>query len=229
MSNLDVPTQFVKIDHKAINKGRADGRTQGARQFQGMVRNVVNTVNNASPEHKDAGEMWYAEAWDHANHLAKTYGISHKQASGILSALSPRTSWDANKTKADQLLKHGSTYGLKDHVKKARAIRDGRLDPDQAFNPNSAMKTYNFYNNIEEPDDPKYVTMDAHAHDIAVGQRLGSPDEDVRGLGAKGRYNTFADAYKTATNVINDGRKGRPLIPNQVQATAWTAWRGTHE
>lgn len=218
----DPGPQFTPIDHKTILKGMGDGRTQGARQYGAMVRNIVRTHDAASPEHRQAGEEWYSAAWDHANALSKQFGIEHRTAAGVIAALSPQKGWETNKYLADQFLRTGSSGHTKQQNSTARKILYG-ADPHEVLNTGTAHKTFNFYHNMEDPEHPHYVTVDRHAHDIAVNQTYG---DDNRGLGAKGRYGVFADAYRSATQHVNE-RDGKSLVPNQMQAITWTHWRGS--
>jgi hypothetical protein len=91
---------------------------------------------------------------------------------------------------------------------KVRAILGG-VDPADVL-PMWA-KTGHFFLNILDPTDPDPVTIDRHAHDVAVGEIYGSRD---RGLDSKARYATLALAYRLAARKLN-------MIPNVVQSIAW--------
>jgi hypothetical protein len=76
------------------------------------------------------------------------------------------------------------------------------------------LKTGNFYRSIMDPSDPEAVTIDRHAHDIALGRPYGDAD---RGLGAKGRYAVLSLAYRNAAAKLG-------ILPSELQATTWVVW-----
>jgi hypothetical protein len=216
-------SKFTPIDHKSVLAGLLQGgRSRGARQLAGMVRNISNTFEAANPEHRSAGMDWYERAHEHAQKLSDKYGVNVQTASGVVSAMSPQKRWDTNKRLADQFLATGKAGHTGAQNRLATRIVEGE-DPSQVL---GRVKTGNFYRNIVDPKDASAVTIDRHAHDIAVGQRYG---EENRGLGAVGRYGLFADAYHSATQHINRGRDSGLVLPHQVQAVTWTHWRGGSE
>lgn len=101
-----------------------------------------------------------------------------------------------------------------DNLVKAQRIRAGE-SPTQVLP--ARVKTGNFYRNVNDPSDREPVTIDTHAHDIAVGVKL--PFKQDRGLSAVGRYDHFADAYRTASRRLGDA------TPGETQAITWTHWR----
>lgn len=216
------PQQFRPVDHVSIMKDLAknDDRLRGARAYNGMVRNIHNTFNAASPEHVQAGMRWYQDAHDYAGKLSDKYGVSHEAASGVLAALSPLKSWSDNKKLGAEFLATGRAGHTEHQNAVATAIVNGA-------HPLSVLperkKTGHFYSNIAHPDRGGRVTIDRHAHDLAVGQVYGDSD---RGLDQVGRYGLFHSAYMDATHKINEGRGSNLILPHQVQAVTWTHHRG---
>lgn len=209
---------FKPIDHKSLN----------ARQFGAMRRNVENTYTASSGAEKASGHDWYPKAHDEAKSVG---GGDTRRGAGVIAALSPQTHWDLNKTQAHEIvhLKSSDVDALhkgdrsvlagkalnrqpSDRVLAAVRIHTGEDDPAKSL----GIKTGNFFHNIHDPSDNSHVTIDVHAHDIAVGQKL--QHKVNRGLSAPGRYNTFASVYHQASDRLG-------VRPNEVQATTWEHWR----
>jgi len=191
-------------------------------QFKGHVENIIGKYKEAPEEMLKGGHDWYNRAHDVAHTLGK--GDVQKGA-GILAALSPQTGWQRNQDLAHELVRTGGTSHTEDNLKKAMRIHAGE-DPRAVL---GGHKVRSFYENIVDPSNPKPVTIDRHAHDIAVGipfratatpeNMPGKANVDL-GLSAMGRYKHFEHAYRHAA-----GELGVDL-PHKVQATTWVQHRG---
>jgi hypothetical protein len=180
--------------------------------MQKNVDNITSRFNSATKEQRQEGVDWYKKANDIAFELGKG---DVKKGAGILSALSPAMEWNRNIRAARELVNTGETTHQYYHstVVKAKRILEGE-DPDTLFNEKTGAKTLNFYHNIANPEDPLPVTIDRHAHDIAVGEK-GSMTKTLSGHLAGPRYRHFSEAYRNAAHEL-----GIP-IANQVQAVTW--------
>ena len=180
--------------------------------MQKNVDNITSRFNSATKEQRQEGVDWYKKANDIAFELGKG---DVKKGAGILSALSPAMEWSRNIRAARELVNTGETTHQYYHstVVKAKRILEGE-DPDTLFNEKTGAKTLNFYHNIANPEDPLPVTIDRHAHDIAVGEK-GSMTKTLSGHLAGPRYRHFSEAYRNAAHEL-----GIP-IANQVQAVTW--------
>lgn len=176
-----------------------------------MVDNILNVFDLATPQEYAQGMGWYINA----NGIA--WGLDHinyKRAAGVIAALSPLLSWDKNVEYAKAIMAGANDAPcLKKNVAKAIAIRDGWNPLDIL----SGIKVTSFYQNIINPysDDIRHVTIDKHAHDIAIN------DMNVPYKGSsvsKGKYLAIAAAYIEAANDVD-------ILPLQMQAVTWTAWR----
>lgn len=207
------------------------------RQFAALRRNIENTYKSTDDSVRANGLIWYPRRHDEAVDVGRMARIKgggseqempdHVRGAGIISALSPQLGWEPNLRAAQEFARTGRTSAQTgDNKAKAQAIREG-IHPDQVLDPKitggKSHKTYNFFHNIAEPDAPDYVTIDRHAHDIAVGHRYGSEVTESRGLSAAGRYNTFAEAYKQAAHHLG------VALPHEVQAATWLHWTGRPE
>jgi hypothetical protein len=180
--------------------------------MQKNVDNITSRFKSATKEQRQEGVDWYKKANDIAFELGKG---DVKKGAGILSALSPAMEWNRNIRAARELVNTGETTHqyYTSTVVKAKRILEGE-DPDTLFNEKTGAKTLNFYHNIANPDDPHPVTIDRHAHDIAVGEK-GSMTKTLSGHLAGPRYRHFSEAYRNAAHEL-----GIP-IANQVQAVTW--------
>jgi hypothetical protein len=180
--------------------------------MQKNVDNITSRFKSATKEQRQEGVDWYKRANDIAFELGKG---DVKKGAGILSALSPAMEWNRNIRAARELVNTGETTHqyYTSTVVKAKRILEGE-DPDTLFNEKTGAKTLNFYRNIANPEDPHPVTIDRHAHDIAVGEK-GSMTKTLSGHLAGPRYRHFSEAYRNAAHEL-----GIP-IANQVQAVTW--------
>jgi hypothetical protein len=220
MGKMDLPTGRL-FDPKAHGYERVmpakespyigiQGKTLHPNQFGRMVRNIERTVKSATPEEIQHGKTWYQQAHEMASEIGKG---DVKRGAGVIAALSPKSSWTENVRMAREVSKTGSTRGYvsQAEVGRARRIMEGE-DPETILP--MEKKTGHFYKNILEPENPSYVTVDRHAHDIAIGQAWGGRERQLEG----GRYNTFVNAHLQAAHRLGE-------IPSRVQATAWVRWR----
>jgi hypothetical protein len=179
------------------------------RTFDRYVMNILEVWEGASEDDRQMARNWYPVA----NQLAEVIGDGDvRKGAGVIAALSPLKRWEENVRLATKAVSGSCNGHTGDALAKARAILEG-ADPATVLP--MRLKTGNFYRNILDPLDPEPVTIDRHAHDVAVGERYGNR---ARGLGKTGRYDLLAQAYRET---------GRELfeIPNVPQAWAWTAQR----
>lgn len=183
---------------------RADDATQ-----ERYVANIIRAWNDATDEDKSRGRAWYPVAHD----LAEVIGNGDtRKGAGVIAALSPQKAWRTN-VKLAQDASNGNCHGhVGEALDKVRAILTG-ADPSDVLP--ADKKTGHFYRNIADPSDPDPVTIDRHAHDVAVGETYG---QRQRGLGNATRYATLAHAYREASRRIGE-------LPNVVQAVTWVAQR----
>ena len=173
-----------------------------------MVRRIEAIYAQATPQEVDEGMYWYAKA--HA--IARAIDPDPAIGAGIIAALSPQLSW-GNNVKAAKALAAGirPTRPLPASIAKAERIHGGEA-PAAVL---GGKKVTAFYANILNPADALTVTVDRHAVALATGW---SPMEGTLLLGRKGGYEAVADAYRHAARRLG-------ILPSQVQAITWCAWR----
>jgi hypothetical protein len=174
-------------------------------QFETYVVNIVATWHLASPEQIAKGRAWYSVAHD----LAVMIGNGNvRMGAGVIAALSVQKQWSENVRLATDAA-NGNVHGhFSNALSKVRAIMAG-TDPAEVLP--MSLKTGNFFRNIADPADPDAVTIDRHAHDVAVGEVYGNRD---RGLSKISRYGILRDAYRVAGECLGE-------IPSVVQAATW--------
>lgn len=133
-----------------------------------VVNNILRYYEIASTEDIEEGLIWYDKAHDFAQALASQYGLKVEQTSGVISALSPQTSWQINKMMASEFIRsNGKTRnGNQTRLSKARKILS-QTDPEiivslLSTTDDGALKTKAFYRNILWPNLETDVTVDRH-------------------------------------------------------------------
>ena len=191
-----------------------------------LTRRIVACYRRASADAHAYGDEWYSAAFTFSTGLSERYGITVRQAVGVVAALSPSCAWDRNMLLADELLRTGDCshmYG--DAIRKARRIAAGE-DPLDVL---GGDKVRSFFHNILEWQTSEHVTVDRHAFDIAMGRETSDRERkvletggrrvaDVCGEHTTGSYQLLADAYRSAARILG-------VRPHQVQAVTWCQWR----
>jgi hypothetical protein len=123
-------------------------------------------------------------------------------------------------------------YGSYNEVAKAiSAYVDGRAE-NVHYLIGGEHKVRNFYNNLFNPEDPRFATIDTHAIAAAYLMPLAGTDKLVQhGLGGGvgnamfgmgGGYAVFYEAYRRAA-------EARGIQPREMQSITWEAIRGMFE
>lgn len=195
-------------------------RTMTGAQTAPLTTRIARLFRSATDDEMSTGLTWYGHAHLLCSDMARTYGVDVATAAGVMAALSPQNRWEKNVIDTRTALEAGTAAGLHTgcQVRKADAILDG-ADPLDVLR---GTKERSFYANIVDPMDPVPVTIDRHAHDIAVGAVYGMAD---RGLSAAGRYANISRAYRNAAALLSR-EYGRTFTAAQVQAVVWQVHTG---
>lgn len=95
----------------------------------------------------------------------------------------------------------------------------------------TANKVRNFYNNIYNPEDANFTTIDTHAAAAGLLMPLAASDNEANfnfsgnesnAVGIRGSYGLFYEAYKRAA-------AERGVLPREMQSITWEAVRGLFE
>lgn len=188
------------------------------------LNNLEKIFNQALPVEIENGKKWYPDAKDTLNSLAIKYNLSPEIVIAVCSALSPRCVWNQNIQDTERVLiwfttKYKSinrnfpkvtTYSQ--NLRKAIGIL--KTNNTDVF---ISRKTYNFFNNIFNPDSPDYVTIDGHSIN-AYYNRLGVVEN--KHFTPK-YYDKIAKVYKKIA-------KKYSLLPCQFQAIIWLTFKRIH-
>lgn len=177
----------------------------------------------------DAGRKWYAEEHKRAVARAAAYGVTVQQAAGVVSATSPRTSYDINQKVSDEILDaSGRAPDLLRHAGGGvmGTFRDDGVsialggDIGQEL---TGTKRRAFYNNIMFPGQTGDVTVDTWMFD-SMTQGLGLTPAQAHYLGGELTKDfpdhvgvlLVADATRMAAAKMGES-------PDAVQAAYWIA------
>lgn len=86
---------------------------------------------------------------------------------------------------------------------------------ESVFSPN-AKKTYNFYQNIWDPENPQYVTIDGHMYNLWHGERNLLKVAAVKFKPKE--YDEISVGFKVAAGELK-------ILPNQLQGTLWWCYK----
>lgn len=184
------------------------------------VDNILSTLDRATDDDVTSGMYWYVSA------NALTWSLDHVspvRAAGVIAALSPRLSWTKNMEYAGiayDLKGYGITPEILSYIPTLNNSRTKALKMVNGAHPRDVLgngpKTNAFFDNIANPYTSRRVTVDKHAFDIAMNARTGYNNVITNKM-----YAILENAYVEAAYVAD-------LMPLQVQAITWVAWRNIH-
>lgn len=170
--------------------------------------NIERVLDAASMGDWAEGMDWYSEA--HA--LALDLSPSDPwRAAGVIAALSPMKKWDLNKSLAIRAFETGTVTG---HTSTMNRIAQAILDGSPTLEMLKGDKTRAFASAIATNGDTDMVTIDRHAHDVAMHKVFTDADRKI----GKRIYREMSSAYLIVADAHN-------LSGCQVQAITWVAWK----
>ena len=161
--------------------------------------------------------------------IAKKHGFSSTTGAAVFAALSPNNDYHGNLRDTGKLLAAAqaghritdftvSTYGP--NKQKAWRIAHGESPHELIV----ALKTMNFFHNVDDPTDPNFVTIDGHMFNVFHGVRRPIQSRNNKNRVVKVTrwdYVEIAAAVKTFAD-------NYALLPCQMQAILWQVWRKIH-
>jgi hypothetical protein len=186
------------------------------------AKNITKVLLSASPDEYAQGVNAYQEYHDRLKKVALVSGFEFEKVVASFAALSPGNKLELNFKDLDTLVSAVKTFkeasSLRLHCYSSCTQRAyDYLTGWEEFKPTRwNSKTFNFYNNILNPSSPDWVTIDRHAINVWHGKEV---NEVLR----KKFFNTLA--YKKIANDFKTVAKKTGLLPNQVQAITWYAWK----
>ena len=188
-----------------------------AKHTDQYVDNILKMYHLASKDDIDNGRSWYERASRFCQTLADNYSRTLADVAGIMSCLSPATSFEQNVIDTVNVIAGNdhetvSTYGPQ--YAKALDIRDWGIRPDDVVGQN---KTAAFWLNIVNPTTNGRVTVDRHSARVAVDVNM-TADESYFYINTPAKYQVLENAYKLAAGKIG-------VLPHVLQAITWLTYR----
>ena len=192
-------------------------------------QNLVTIWELADARDVEAAVASYPKYQQLTTEIAAKHGFTPIVGAAVFAALSPNNDYWGNLRDCDTLLaaaRNGkgldefavSTYG--NNKRKAWSIAQG-TNPESLI---VALKTKNFFHNIADPKNPRWVTIDGHMHNIWFGRRspIQSKNPNVRVVKVDGKlYQAIAEGVKAFA-------REKELIPCEMQGVLWITWRRIH-
>lgn len=176
-----------------------------------VQENFKHVFEIASVDDLEEAKGWYDNANSFASTLAERGKMEAYNSAGIISALSPSTSWEENVIRAETFVNTGRLSGhIPQQITKAKNIMLTDC-PTKVAKILNGPKTVSFFYNIYNPSLKEYVTIDRHMLNLAC-RIEGMIDPTPK------QYHFLAEETIKFSNYVN-------LIPNQVQAILWVTWR----
>lgn len=214
----------VQAEYTKFEQVIAGKKLEAQAEYDAAVKTVAKIGSQTLGELLDSKQFAYAailvRQFDETVHTDRSYATVTPEG-GI--GAPEKTGSGANAT-----VRYGS-YGM---VAKALSVfTDGSLENIHAQIGNE-HKVRNFYNNLFDPQDQRFATIDTHAiaaaylmplagEDALVMHGLGSsPTNAMVGLG--GAYAVIFEAYRRAA-------VERKIQPREMQSITWEAIRGMFE
>ena len=172
--------------------------------------NILDVYELSTVEQREEGKEWYIKASEMCFDVAMKYMMPEHQVVGILSALSPRTSWEINQRKLQEVLSKGTTFATGLQMDKVKRIFQTDFE-STVLDILNGEKTKNFYLNIRRPLSPKGVTIDTHAIRVAYKdfrREISEPSMKPN------QYRFFAEGYVDVAKQVG-------VLPSQLQAITW--------
>ena len=190
-----------------------------------VVNNILRYYDIATADDIQDGLVWYDEAHDFASKLANRYSVKVQQSSGVISTLSPQTSWSSNKIIADSFIQSRGrmTVGNTTRLNKARKILK-KESPEEILallstTPDGALKTKAFFKNILWPNKETDLTIDRHALATCFQRpektfALSNSESQM----TKQQYMFIDQCYKKSADKVG-------IMKHQLQAVTWLTYR----
>ena len=188
------------------------------------LMNLLNVLEQATPQEVIEGMVWYEQAHELACTLADQYGLSLDVVAGVIAAISPRSRWKRNVVDAERLI---AAYVVGEdpmavsvttfNRNKECAIRI--LEAGTRHGVLSGPKVCAFADNIEDPSGNP-ITVDSHSYNAWIGHQAISSGNGPR-VTPK-RYRECAEGYRKVADLYG-------IRPSQAQAIIWLAWKRIHQ
>jgi hypothetical protein len=187
---------------------------------RGSRRNIIRVLDKADAVDINEGRLAYFRYNEVLRNLADFYDVPFRDCVAAFAALSPNNDYLGNLRSTATLLKYFRTVPIDRIVCTTyNGCRDRAatyLTGTSFLGTVGGKKIRAFYSNILNPLDPAAVTIDGHAVNVWRNQRVNL--QKVAAKKFRWKYDDVAADYRRAA-------AGVGLLPNQVQAITWFAWK----
>jgi hypothetical protein len=175
-------------------------------------KRIENIMLNSTKQANQDGLIWYTRLNRFCRDLGEKYNTPTWKVAAIMSALSPRTSFENNVHDTEQLLKNGTNAKLKSPLFKKKALKIYNAscynEVRKMFKEKTGRKTLSFWDNMANLESNR-VTIDVHM---------------IRHLGIEGSLTN--KKYRDAENAVIEYAETVGVKPYQLQAMIWCNVRG---
>lgn len=142
-----------------------------------ILDNIKEVVEQATSSHLLEAKSWYPIAHSQAERMSKEYNIDKIVVCGLISVLSPMKGWMENLKLTESFIvrKHKSGH-FSNQINKGKEIlklngKNQNIVAQKALIENilNGRKTVNFFNNILQPLDNQWLTIDRHVLSVCYG------------------------------------------------------------
>lgn len=176
-----------------------------------MKKTIEKILDKSTNNHRQDGKIWYTRLNRHCRDLGIKYGQPTWKVAAIMSALSPRTSFQNNLHDTESLLKGGENAYLKSPLfrKKALDIYNATCynEVKPMFREKTGRKTLSFWENL-----------------MLIGNRATIDVHMIRHLGIEGSLTQ--KKYREAEKAIQDYADKVNMTAYDLQAVLWCTVRG---
>ena len=186
------------------------------------MRNLDDWWNKSSAMDREYGASAYLDY--HTDVAHRFFPLPKPVSCAVFALTSPNNDYDGNIRSADLVIRafaagksvaeiaNATTYRA--CMSRAYKVLEGYPIPS-VFGP-TAQKTWNFYNNVLDPANPHYVTIDGHMYNLWRGER--STLKDAAQSFRPRIYEQIAEDFRRLARMHR-------VLPNQLQATLWWTWK----
>lgn len=185
------------------------------------MKNLKKILKKAYLIEIERGLNWYQYAQEELDKLANKYNIENIIIYAMCSALSPRCTWQQNINDTETVLKwNKERNGLRRSsyptvtTYKQNLFKAINILITKNTNVFKTCKTFNFFENIKNPDNENYVTLDGHMINAYYG-KLGIVKNKYF---TKKYYNRIAKQYIKLAKLCK-------VKPCQLQAIIWLTFK----
>lgn len=197
-----------------------DKNTPPIASWEVGVRNLTNLYNKTRAWEQEEAKYYYSGLQQRLESCAD-FDVPMTKVAALFAVLSPNNDEDGNYRDVSNALaafQANDWHNFKPSTylsNKLQALRILQGEPVESVI--RGPKTWNFYNNILNPQDPQYVTIDGHMVNAWNNKRVRLTSAGI----TKREYELIASGVRHLAETLS-------LVPSELQAVLWLAWKRIH-